>query len=105
MQARLIELQLQRGRLLERIAHQRRALADQSQPVAHVLHVGDRLAEVVAQGKVFVLRHPLAVAAVVGALVVLRPAGVWRWSRRGFFAWRTWTAMRAALPAFLSRLL
>lgn len=105
MQERLIELQRERGRLLERIAHQRRALADQSRPVARALHVGDRVAEVVAQGKAFALGHPLAVAAIVGTLVVLRPAGVWRWSRRGYFAWRTYTAMRASLPAFLSRLL
>lgn len=105
MQKRLIELQLQRGRLLERIAHQRRALAADIVPVAHTLQLGDRVSDLLAQGKRFVLEHPLAVAAVVGTAVVLRPAGVLRWSRRGFLAWRSWRALRASLPGFLARFL
>jgi len=36
---------------------------------------------------------------------VLRPAVVLRWSRRGLLAWRTWGAVRAALPGFVSRFL
>tara|TARA_R110001599_G_scaffold215480_3_gene413673 strand:+ start:280 stop:570 length:291 start_codon:yes stop_codon:yes gene_type:complete len=96
---------LQRGRLLERIAHQRQALAVQVRPVSHALHVGDRLAEGFGRCKLFALQHPLTVTAVVGTLVILRPALVMRWARRGFVAWRTWGAMRTALPGFLSRFL
>ncbi len=103
MQQRLIELQLLRGRLLERIAHQRRNLSVQVQPIARTLHVGDRVVEAVDQVKRFALEHPLVVAAVVGAIMVLRPAGVLRWTRRGFFAWRTWATVRGALPGFLLR--
>lgn len=104
MQERLIELQLQRGLLLERIASQRRTLALQMQPVARTLHVGDQLRSWVDQSKLFALRHPLTVTAMVAAVVLLRPAGVLRWARRGFFAWRTVNAVRSALPGFLSRL-
>lgn len=105
MQQRLIELQLQRGRLLERIAQQRGTLAEQARPVAHMLHVGDRVSDALAQAKAFALQHPLVLAATVGALVVLRPARVWRWTSRGLFLWRSWTAMRSNLPGLLSRLL
>lgn len=103
MQQRLIELQVQRGRLLERIANQRRDLAQASTPVGHALHVGDRLTGLIERGKRFSLAHPVAVGAAVVVLVVLRPAGVLRWSRRGFMFWRTWTTLRAAFPAVLTR--
>ncbi len=103
MQQRLIELQRQRARLLERIAHERRSLAIQIQPVARVLHVGDRLADLFARCRRFALQHPLTVAAVVGAVLVLRPAGTLRWARRGLVAWRSWNALRGALPTVLSR--
>ncbi len=105
MQQRLIDLELQRGRLLERIDQQRRTLAVQVQPVSRALHVGDRLADWFAQCRQFALQYPLAVAAAVGIVIVLRPAVVLRWSRRGLLAWRTWGAVRAALPGFVSRFL
>lgn len=103
MQERLIELQRQRARLLERAAHERRLLAVQLQPVARVLQVSDRLADLFAQCRRFALQHPLAVAAVVGTVLVLRPAGTLRWARRGLVAWRSWNALRGALPTVLSR--
>ena len=103
MQKRLIELQLERGRLLERIANQRHQLAQSGAPVAHALHLGNRVTDWIDRGKHFSLAHPVAVGAAVVVLVVLRPAGVLRWSRRGFMAWRTWTTLRAAVPAFLTR--
>lgn len=105
MQKRLIELQLQRGRLLERIAHQRQSLAVQARPVARTLHVGDRVNGWLQQGKLFALQHPLAVAGAVAVVVVLRPTAVLRWTRRGILAWRTWVAVRGAIPGFLTRLL
>lgn len=103
MQERLIELQRQRGRLLERVAHERQLLAVQVQPVAHVLRVGDRLGDLFARCRRFALQHPLTVAAVVGAVLVLRPTGTLRWARRGFVAWRSWNALRGSVPALLSR--
>ncbi len=103
MQQRLIELQLQRGRLLERIASQRRGLSQAGAPVAHALRFGDRLSEWAERGKRYALEHPLVVCAAVAALVVLRPTGAARLARRGFLLWRTWTTLRAALPGFLTR--
>lgn len=105
MQKRLIELQLQRGRLLERIANQRHVLAVQTRPVARVMDVGDRVSSFTDQCKLFALQHPLAVTAVVAAVVVLRPGSVMRWTRRGLFAWRTWAGLRSALPGLLARFL
>jgi len=90
--------------LLERIANQRHTLALQIRPVTRSLHVGDQVRSWLDQGKLFALRYPLTLAAVVAVVVVLRPAVVLRWTRRGFFAWRTFTAVRSALPSFLSRL-
>ncbi len=103
MQQRLIELQLQRGRLLERIAHQRLTLTEQAAPVARTLHLRNRLAQMASDGKQFAVDHPLLVAAAVGTVVVLRPGTVLRWTRRGFLTWRTWTALRSVLPTTLSR--
>ena len=34
------------------------------------------------------------VAAGVVVLVVLQPGRVWRWSKRGYFVWRTWRLLR-----------
>lgn len=102
MQQRLIELRQQRGRLLERIANQRHTLSVHATPVAHTLHFGDRLAEYAEQLKRFALDHPAVVGAAVVTLVVFRPSAVLRWGRRGFGLWRTWTAVRAALPGILA---
>ncbi len=105
MQKRLIELQLQRGRLLERIANQRATLALQTRPLARSLHVGDRLESWLRRCTQIAVQHPVAVATVIGAMVVLRPTAVLRWTRRGFVAWRTWMTLRRALPGFLARLI
>lgn len=105
MRYRLIELHIERGRLLERIASQRHELAQQVMPLQRTLHFGDRLAAIGLQGKLFALQHPLAVAAALGAIVVLRPGFVLRWSRRAFVTWRTWTAMQSLAPDFIARLM
>jgi hypothetical protein len=102
MQQRLIELQQQRGRLLERSANQRATLVRQVQPMARVLHFGDRVGEVAAQCKRAALEHPVAVAVVVGAVVVLRPRTVFRWAQRGFFAWRSWGAVTSAISRYIA---
>lgn len=103
VQKRLIELHLQRGRLLERIATQRDTLSRQIVPLQRALNVGDRIARLADAGKTFVLQHPLAVAAALGTVLVLRPGRTLRWARRALMAWRTWTALRAVVPAFLIR--
>lgn len=102
MQQRLIELQLQRGRLLERIAHQRDALGQQTEPVVRVLQFGDRVADIARQCKRTVTENPLTTAAILGAVLVIRPRGVMRWVQRGFFAWRSWNTLRSAVTRYIS---
>lgn len=103
MQERLIELHQRRGRLLERIAVQRDTLSRQVVPLEHTLNVGDRVARMADAGKLFVQQHPVVVAAAVGTVVILRPGRTLRWARRALIAWRTWSALRAVVPAFLAR--
>lgn len=102
MQQRLIELQLQRGRLLERIAQQRDTLAQQTAPVSRVLHIGDRVADIVRDCKRTVIQNPLTTAAVLGAVVVMGPRRVLRWSQRGFLAWRSWNTVRSAFARYIT---
>ncbi len=101
MQQRLIELHQQRGRLVERINAQRQSLSQHLVPLDRALDVGDRVARMVQDTKAFVLRHPLAIAALLVTVVVLRPGTVLRWSQRGLLAWRTWRTVRPLLPGFL----
>ena len=102
MQQRLIELQLQRGRLLERIAHQRDALGQQTEPVVRVLQLGDRVSDIADQCKRTVIENPLTTAAVLGAILLLRPRRVMRWTQRGFFAWRSWNTLRSAFARYIT---
>lgn len=101
MQTRLIELHAQRGHLLERIAAQRKALSQQLEPLQGALNVGDRFSRLAQDGKTFVQQNPLAVAAVVALVVVLKPRTVLRWTQRGLVAWRTWSSLRLLIPGFL----
>ena len=107
MQTRLIELHQQRGRLLERIAAQRGTLSRQMAPLQGVLHIGDRVsdraARMVQDGKNFARQHPLAMAAAVAAVVLLKPRTVLRWTRRGLSLWRTWRGVQMLVPGFLLR--
>ena len=84
-----IERGLAKQRLLIASAAQRDALARYAQglqpvfAVADHLHAGARWAE----------RHPELVAAGVAILAASSSATrrfLWRWSRRGFVAWRIW---------------
>lgn len=105
MQNRLIELHQQRGQLVERVASQRQVLAQQLAPLQSSFNIADRVAGVVQDGKAFVQRHPLAIAAAVAGMVLLKPRTVWRWGQRGLVAWRTWRTWRSVsglLPAFIA---
>lgn len=97
MEKRLIELHLQRGRLIERIAEQRNMLARQMAPVRVACDTTDRVMTVVRDSAYFVQRHPVEVAAFAAALFVMKPRRVWRWLQRGFFVWQSWGALRGRL--------
>lgn len=48
------------------------------------------------------LRQRPAIPVAVGvALIVSRPRGVWRWTRRAFGAWQTWRRARNMLESAL----
>ncbi|MGA7178699.1 MAG: YqjK family protein [Thiobacillaceae bacterium] len=97
MQKKLIELHLQRGRLIERIALQRSTLARQIAPVRVACDTTDRVLTAVRDSVNFIQRHPLEVAAFAAALFVMKPRRVWRWLQRGFFVWQGWGALRGRL--------
>lgn len=101
MQTRLIELHEQRGRLLERVAVQRRTLAQQVEPLKGALHVGNRLTQLVNDGKAYLQQNPMIVAALLVALVVFRPRTAFRWARRGLVAWRALRSVHLLVPGFL----
>ncbi len=106
MNPTFVDIALQRGRLIERIATQRRSLGRQMQPVEHALDTVDRTRALVLMSAAFVRTHPGAVAAVVAVLALMKPRRAWRWGRRGFVAWRTWLSLRTyfvGLSSFESR--
>jgi hypothetical protein len=98
MQARLIELHQQRGRLLERIAFQRQTLAREFEPLKLPLSLPGRLASRLREGQLFVREHPYLVGTLVTAIVVLKPRFILRWAQRGLLVWRTWRSLRGMLP-------
>lgn len=103
MDQRLAELHRERGRLIERIASQRTALASQLVPVQKMAAAGDRAVSL-AQGFIgYLKKRPLPVLVVAVALVLLKPNAAWRWAQRGLFVWRTWRALRTKVPQALWR--
>ena len=105
MQARLIELHQQRGRLLERIAYQRETLTLRVEPLLGPLAWPGRLVGMLANGRLFVREHPYLVGTVAVAMVVFKPQFVLRWVRRGLLGWRTWSSLRGMVPAFVTEML
>lgn len=94
MNQKLIDIAIERGRLIERSSNQRQLLEQQLQPLGAGLSSADRVIAGVRKGSDYVKQHPEMVAAGVVVLVVLQPRRVWRWSKRGFFVWRTWRMLR-----------
>lgn len=84
-----IELALEKQRLCLEIAAQREALAAYAEGLRPAFEAADR----VRAGVHWLGRHPEIVAGGVTLLVVVRSRTLrflWRWTRRGFFAWRLW---------------
>lgn len=95
MNSRLIELAEKRGELKARSAMQREALAQHVWPVEDALAMADRAVD----GVRWLQRHPVAVAGAVLAMVIIQPKRVWRWTRRGYVAWRGVQKVRGRLQA------
>ena len=90
----LIDIGIRRGRLLERIAHQRAVLSRDVQPVCHVLQTADQAVARVRTASDFLKSHPALILAAVALFVVLKPRRAWRLAKRGFFIWRLWGTLR-----------
>lgn len=90
----LIELERERGRLLERVAIQRSQLSAQFVPVAQLLQLGDRVAQTVQAGRDFVRQHPWAMGTLGALMLLRRPRSLGRWAKRGLLVWRTWRSAR-----------
>ena len=91
---RMLELSVERGRLLERIARQRQELGGELAPLRTALVVTDRGVAQARAAAGFVRQHPSIVVATLTLFVALKPSRLWRWSRRAFFFWRSWRYLR-----------
>ena len=100
MNSRLSELQLKRGRLLERIAGQRAALTQQVQPACAVLRKTDKVLGTVRRGVDYVAQHPSIATLAVAGLFFVKGGRVLNWSRRAFGAWRLWRSLSERLLEF-----
>ena len=103
MNRRLIELHLRRGRLLERIASQRADLTRAAQPVSVALQKSDRVISRVRNISDYIKQHPAFAVLGVGVLFAIKSERAWTWAKRGFLAWRTWTAVRERVLMFGAR--
>lgn len=101
MKKTLVELQLERALLIERIAAERSVLARQLAPFQRAAETSDKVSAFVARIVLYVRQHPLTMAAAVGFLVLLKPRRGLRWLQRGFVLWRSWRTLRAWQPAGL----
>ncbi len=84
MKRRLAAIHAKRARLIERAALERNDIAQTLQIWSQPLGLVDRL----LAGVKYVIAQPPLLAAVVIALVLLRPRRAWRWARRAFGLWQ-----------------
>jgi hypothetical protein len=99
------ELDQERARLSERIQAQRANLARDLAPLQRVSKAGNTLGALVAEAIAYVRERPLAMSALAGGLLLLKPKGVWRWAKRGLFIWRGWRAVQVWQPGVVLGLL
>ncbi len=95
----LADLNLKRGQLVERIAHQRADLVRDLAPVRSAAKSVDRARTVARSGVDYLKQHPLFLVLGLSTLVVLRPARVIRLAGQGLVAWRSWRNLRAWVPS------
>lgn len=100
MNSTLNEIHLRRGRLLERIASQRATLIRDAQPVSAALDKADHVLDSVRSGVAYVKQHPGIVTLAVAGLLIVNKGRFWRWAKRGFIAWKTFSTLRARFSAF-----
>lgn len=99
MDARLVELYVERGRLRERISMQRGQLAHELAPVGEALRNLDRARAALHRASLWIAAHPGVVIAAGVAVVVWKPRAVLRTARWGFSMWRNWAQWRGWVSA------
>nr|WP_315205963.1 YqjK family protein [uncultured Albidiferax sp.] len=92
------ELDQERARLTERIQAQRANLARDLAPLQRVSQAGNVVSALVAEAVAYVRQRPVAATLLLGGLVLVKPKGVWRWAKRGFFIWRGFRAVQQWQP-------
>ena len=99
MTSELQVLAQERGRLLERISHQRRVLSVQLIPLQKAANTGDRAVASARNAWEFVRLHRAAIALIAGVFgsvfVVLKPKRFLGLVGRGFALWRSWRSIQA----------
>ena len=97
MNHQLSDIRLRRGQLIERIASQRRAIGLDFRLVHQPLQKADCWLGRIRSVGDYVKYHPGVVALGTVGLFLLKTERAWRWAKRGFFAWRTWRALRDSI--------
>ncbi|MDR2507676.1 MAG: YqjK-like family protein [Candidatus Accumulibacter sp.] len=100
----LSELQIQRGRLLERVACQRAAMREKIAPVQRALDTADRAVAGIQAGALYLKRRPWMIGLMAAAVFALKGRRVFRLLKRGFILWRTWRSLRDNLSSGLGSL-
>ncbi len=99
MTKELQALAQERGRLLERIAHQRALFSVQLIPLQKAANTGDRALALGRDSWEFVRLHRAAIALLAGVVgsvfIVLRPRRFLGLLTRGFALWRSWRSIQA----------
>ena len=95
MTPRQLELALKRQRLEWQGEAQRQDLQRHLQAFLPAFTAADRL----RAGAQFLHAHPQWVAGAAVVVAILRPSKAWRWTKRGFFAWRLWKKLQDKLGA------
>ena len=98
MKTSLAELSFERGRLIERIAHQRSTLARQLQPLQDAQATGYRLLARCRLGVDYLSARPGLLALGLLAVVLVKPRRALAWGLRGAVLWRSWRRLRASIP-------
>ena len=93
----LSELQLQRGRLLERIASQRETLRQDFVPVSQALGKVDSAVAAVHSAAAGIRRHPVMASAAVAVLFWAKGKSLLRWGGKAFSLWQSWRLVQATI--------
>lgn len=99
------ELDQQRARLTERIQAQRVNLVRELVPLQRISRAGNTVFAAIDATVVYVRQSPLAMSALLGGLLLLKPKGVWRWTKRGILLWRGWRTVQQWQPGTVLGLL